>query len=1459
MKLEGEALVKYVRESMEREERRLEREQKQKENEKQKQHEKELEELKLEQMKLQEREKEATRKHELEMQKLRVEELQRTSPASSSGASDHAPRTPKLPAFKDGSDDLDSYLQRFERFATNQKWDQTEWATYLSALLSGAALDVYSRLSDTAAVDYDQLKQALLKRYNLTEEGYRVKFRTTRPQTDESPSQLVVRLRNYLSKWIELSKIPDTTKDLKNLLVKEQFVRACPKELATHLGEQDSSLSVDELTNIAERYLKAHRMSFQDKKTNGVHKTGAADNQVSQDTMKCYTCHEPGHKSSNCPRGPKVKCVRCGANGHEAKVCKTNLARRQNKSTTVAVADLKDKDTVNSHHDEVQVACATTMALQNNKQDGYLLLYDGSRVPLIQGGSAKTESRMTLVKGVVNGMEADTLRDTGCTGVLVKKRFVKPDQYNGESGYIELLDRTLLQAPYAKITIQTPYYNGEVTGLCLEDMICDLIIGNIPGAKERNDPDIIAAGVTTRAQANRTQFAKPLNVAMLNDLRLTREDLKKMQEEDKDVTALASKTDPIYKGDREFKFEKKDGILHRIVIETESQKITKQLVVPKCLRTRVMEQAHNAITGGHQGIRRTTDKVLSAFYWPGLQMDVTRFCRSCAICQKTIDKGSDRKVPLQPMPLIDQPFKRVAVDLIGPIHPPSEKGHRYILTLIDYATRYPEATPLKNIDTDTVAEALVDIYTRVGVPEEVLSDLGTQFVSDCMTEVSRLLSIKQLTTTPYHPMCNGLVERFNGTLKKMLKRLCAEQPKQWHRYINALLFAYREVPQESTKFSPFELLYGRTVRGPMQILKALWTKEIDEPEVRTSYEYVFELREKLEDMMQMAQDNLGNAQARQKHYYDKKTRRKDLKVGDKVLLLRPTDNNKLLMQWKGPYVIEETIGLNDYVIRIDNKRKICHANLLKKFVEAEAKDRGKTSQPGTITAAAGICLKDMTCAAVIEDTEACDTDEELLELGSFGKQEETWRDVHLPETLNDAQKEDLTKLIQKFQQIFTDQPGCTNVIQHHIKLTSNQPVRSKPYKVPFALRQSLREDIANMLKMKVIRRSQSPYASPVVVVKKPDGTNRVCIDFRKINKISVVDPEPMAPIQDVLEKIGDSKYFSTIDLSKGYWQVPVADEDIQKTAFVTPDGAYECLRMPFGMVNAGATLVRGMRKILEGMDNISSYVDDVIVYTNTWEEHIERLRELFTRLHANGFTVRPTKCNLGAETTEFVGHSLSAGKKTPKDNNITKILKVSQPSTKTEIRSFLGMTGFYRDYIPNYAAIAAPLTDMTKKGKPNKVVWTEPAIKAYEELKLLLTKKPILQLPDQTRPYVLRTDASECGIGAVLLQEHEGMLFPVMYASRKLSTAEKKYCTMEKECLAIVWAVKKFNIYLYGKEFTLQTDHQPLIYLNRAKYENGRIMRWALFLQMYQFVVQSIRGKENCAADFFSRVHDEQE
>ena len=501
---------------------------------------------------------------------------------------------------------------------------------------------------------------------------------------------------------------------------------------------------------------------------------------------------------------------------------------------------------------------------------------------------------MPVLKGRVGDKAFDVLRDTGCSGVVVKKDLVSEEQYTGESSSMLLIDNTVRKVPIAKISVDTPYFSGQIEAECLPDTIYDLIIGNVPGARPAEDPDPVwqeACAVTTRGQAKKAEQHIPLTVPSSSESAIMdKEKLIQMQHEDQSLQKYWNRGDTKLKGQAEVAFEVKSGVLYQAYKHphVNNGKPVKQVMVPAPLRRQITEVAHGSIMGGHMGIK----KIRSAFYWPGIQGDVTRHCKSCDVFQKTVNKGSVPKVPLEKMPLIDKPFKRVAIDLVGPISLPSEEGHRYILTLVDFATRYPEAVPLKNIDTETVAEALVDIFSRLGIPEEILSDLGTQFVSDCMKEVTRLLSIKQLTTTPYHPMCNGLTEKFNGTMKTMLKRLCSEQSKQWHRYINPLLFAYCEVPQESTGFSmSYEMLYGSAVRGPMFILKELWTKEVEAPDVKNSYQYVFELRGKLEDALNIAHSELQKAQQKGKHYYDRKTKARKFQEGDKVLVLLPTDHN----------------------------------------------------------------------------------------------------------------------------------------------------------------------------------------------------------------------------------------------------------------------------------------------------------------------------------------------------------------------------------------------------------------------------------------------------------------------------------------------------------------------------------------------------------------------------------------
>ena len=470
---------------------------------------------------------------------------------------------------------------------------------------------------------------------------------------------------------------------------------------------------------------------------------------------------------------------------------------------------------------------------------------------------------MPVRDGFVGSHAIKVLRDSGCSTVGVRTSLVKDYQLLKTRQKCVLLDGTARNVPVARIDIDSPYYIGTVNALCMDNPLYDLIIGNIGGVRESHDPDInwapskrtycesesipklpeTTAAVETRAQkVKKAKDLRPLKVLEAQNLSENREEIIQAQHEDTLLDKLWNLADSnqVRKTgkENESRYFVSNGLLFRSFTSPslENGRTFTQLVLPKKLHPKVLKLAHDSTMSGHLGIKKTTDRVLANFYWPGVQGDIRRYCVSCDICQRTVPKGRVSKVPLGRMPLIDTPFRRVAVDLVGPIYPSTDRGNRYILTLVDYATRYPEAVALPRIETERVAEAMFEIFTRMGVPNEVLSDMGSQFTSDLMKEIGRLMSVKQLHTTPYHPICNGLVEKFNGTLKRMLRRMCNERPKDWDRYIPALLFAYRESTQDSLGFSPFQLMYGRTVRGPLTILKELWTGNIPDEEVKTTYQ-----------------------------------------------------------------------------------------------------------------------------------------------------------------------------------------------------------------------------------------------------------------------------------------------------------------------------------------------------------------------------------------------------------------------------------------------------------------------------------------------------------------------------------------------------------------------------------------------------------------------------------------------
>lgn len=357
---------------------------------------------------------------------------------------------------------------------------------------------------------------------------------------------------------------------------------------------------------------------------------------------------------------------------------------------------------------------------------------------------------------------------------------------------------------------------------------------------------------------------------------------------------------------------------------------TEALALPQQFRLKVMELGHSIPWAGHMAFQKTLHRIASHFVWPGMYTQVSQLCSSCKTCQLTSAKGVAR-AQLQSLPIIDTPFERIGMDIVGPLER-SSSGHHYILVLCDYATRYPEAFPLRSVKARQIAYCLLQLFSRVGIPKEVLTDCGTNFLSKLLQQVYKVLGIKGIKTTPYHPQMDGLVERYNQTLENMLRKFVSHTGADWDQWLPYLLFAYREVPQASTGFSPFELLYGRQVRGPLDLLKDYW--ESPKQGGENVVAYVVKMRERLEEMTALAHENMRSAQQHQKAWYDQKARERVFEPGQQVLLLLPTSDSKLLTQWQGPYEITKRVGKVTYELYMPDKQKkhqTFHVNLLKGF------------------------------------------------------------------------------------------------------------------------------------------------------------------------------------------------------------------------------------------------------------------------------------------------------------------------------------------------------------------------------------------------------------------------------------------------------------------------------------------------------------------------------------------------
>lgn len=480
-----------------------------------------------------------------------------------------------------------------------------------------------------------------------------------------------------------------------------------------------------------------------------------------------------------------------------------------------------------------------------------------------------------------------------------------------------------------------------------------------------------------------------------------------------------------------------------------------------------------------------------------------------------------------------------------------------------------------------------------------------------------------------------------------------------------------------------------------------------------------------------------------------------------------------------------------------------------------------------------------------------DDDETLIEEELFGKFEIS----NLPKDILKG----LKILLKQYTHIFdwnNDTMGHTNLVQHKIVVEKDTlPISHRPYRMSPIEADYLQKELDKYCKLGIITPSNSPWAAPVILVKKKNGEYRMVIDYRKLNAVTKKDSYPLPRIDDLLDTLGKAKIFSALDMRAGFHQVPLEEGSKELTAFTTKYGTYHYNMLPMGLVNSPATFQRLIDLCFRPLINkcLVAYIDDLNVYSNNYYEHLHHLKQVFDCIKLANLKLNPEKCYFFKEQLNFLGYIVTKNGIQTDPAKIQKIIDYPIPKTVTQIRSFLGLASYYRRFIKNFAAIARPLHEQTKTKK--KLPWTEKTTESFSLLKKLLTTTPVLVRPDFNKEFILVTDASKLGLGCILTQlDEDGKEHPIMFASRGLRSGESNYASTKLECLAVVWAVKMFRPYLFGRKFTIITDHSALTGLFKTSNPTGIIARWIVVLSEYEFDIKYRPGRVNESADFMSRL-----
>lgn len=1393
-----------------------------------------------------------------------------------------------VPKFEEG--DPETFFVLFERVAQVREWSDSVCTLMLQCVLTGRAREAFSALGSGGELTYAAVKSAVLKSYELVPEAYRQRFRGCK-RGNKSHLEFARDLYTHFDRWCAASDVQNFD-EMRDLMILEQFKNSVPEAIAIYISENKVKTAA-EAAALADDYMLTHggESGHAGALNAGAHRGRAsaggpwpgrsvgnwgADHgkeRVCEFDKVCHFCQRKGHIKRDCfafksrykpggaPASPKP--AMCAAPVGE------QLAG------------------VSQGESKPGVSCTELISYLPFIREGSVSLFEGGKQVAVQ-----------------------ILRDTGAYDSFIVASTLPFSDITDTGARIPVrgMGMEILCVPQHKMWLSCELFQGEVAvavrpALPLEGI--QLILGNdIAGgrvwsdqrgpapahdpAPERNGsncgaplplvaptplirsgsdedgvPGVFAACAVTRAMAKDKQKEAGTGHDSCHDDDITnvdipwsvsRSELVVEQQGDESLRSLWELVQPVgeVKNHAQCYFVQDKVLMRKWVPQCDDfvGEPVYQVVVPTKLRNIVLQISHDQ--SGHLGVRKTYDRILRYFFWPKLKRDVSSYVKLCHVCQVTGKPNQGiSPAPLCPIPAIGQPFEHLIIDCVGPL-PPSKTGAIYLLTVMCQNTRYPAAYPLRSITTRSVVRALTQFISVFGIPRVIQSDQGSNFSSRLFAQVLKQLKVAHNQASAYHPQSQGALERFHQTLKSMLRAYCVQMNRDWEEGLPWLLLSAREVIQESTGFSPNDLVFGHKVRGPLALVQDGWA---DSPPPQNLIDYINGFRYRLYKAQEVAKGKLGAAQAKMKNRFDRHAKCRMFLPGDQVLALLPLITSPFQAKLLGPYSVVEKVSDQNYIISTPDRRartQLCHVNLLKPYyTAAKESDQLREGVHPACMAVSGSHVM-----GVVQEDEDVQEPDDMVLCGRLKNSECLVNLDKLLSHLDLVKREALSKLIKNFPGLFQDTPTCTHLVEHDIEVGECKPIRQRFYRVHPDKRKFLDAEVQYMLDNGIAQPSSSSWASPCLLVPKSDNTPRFCSDFRKVNSITKPDSFPLPRIEDCVDQVGSARFVSKFDLLKGYWQVPLSARAQEIAAFITPSGLYSYRVMPFGLRNAPATFQRLMNMVVKGLEGCSVYLDDVVIYSDDWETHLKRIEKLFAALANAKLTVNLSKCEFAKATVTYLGRVVGQGRVCPVRVKVEAVDKYAPPLTKKSPMRFLGLVGYYRSFCRNFSSVVAPLTNLLKSAV--KYVWTPECQTAFESVKSLICNSPVLLAPRWDRGFRLEVDASHVGAGAVLMQPDDlGVDRPVCFFSRKFNKHQLNYSVIEKETLALVLALQHFHVYVSSGSVMVFTDHNPLTFLSSLQNPNRRLVRWALFLQSYSLDIRHIRGQDNVVADALSRAPQE--